>query len=125
MTESHQLTAEGLTLRYGDRTVIEGLDLAVAPLELHPFNEAKSNLRLLEYGYLGWPVICTDILPYQTDAPPVLRLPNDPARWIATIRERCAERAALVREGEALQAWVRANYILEDRLDDWLTALTR
>ncbi len=31
MTESHQLTAEGLTLRYGDRTVIEGLDLAVAP----------------------------------------------------------------------------------------------
>ena len=101
------------------------LDLAVAPLELHPFNEAKSNLRLLEYGYLGWPVICTDILPYQTDAPPVLRLPNDPARWIAAIRERCAERAALVREGEALQAWVRANYILEDRLDDWLTALTR
>ena len=101
------------------------LDLAVAPLEIHPFNEAKSNLRLLEYGYLGWPVICTDILPYQTDSPPVLRLPNDPVRWIAAIRERCAERAALAREGEALRTWVRANYILEDRLDDWLAALTR
>ncbi|MBK8533723.1 MAG: hypothetical protein IPL59_00575 [Candidatus Competibacteraceae bacterium] len=41
------------------------LDPAVAPLEHHRFNRAKSNLRLLEYGVLGWPVVCTDILPYQ------------------------------------------------------------
>jgi hypothetical protein len=26
------------------------LDLAIAPLEINPFNESKSNLRLLEYG---------------------------------------------------------------------------
>ncbi|GGD70765.1 ABC transporter ATP-binding protein [Microbacterium murale] len=31
MTEAHTLTAEGVTLAYGDRTVIEGLDLQVAP----------------------------------------------------------------------------------------------
>ncbi|SDH58012.1 ABC transporter ATP-binding protein [Microbacterium pygmaeum] len=31
MTENHQLTAENLTLGYGDRTVIEALDLAVPP----------------------------------------------------------------------------------------------
>ncbi|MFT4137289.1 ABC transporter ATP-binding protein [Microbacterium sp.] len=31
MTESHQLTAEGLTLSYGERTIVDGLDLAVAP----------------------------------------------------------------------------------------------
>lgn len=31
MTESHQLSAEGVTLGYGDRTIIEGLDLAVSP----------------------------------------------------------------------------------------------
>ncbi|MGH6981840.1 MAG: glycosyltransferase, partial [Stellaceae bacterium] len=31
------------------------LDLAIAPLEFNPFNEAKSNLRLLEYGVLGYP----------------------------------------------------------------------
>ena len=101
------------------------LDLAIAPLEVHPFNEAKSNLRLLEYGYLGWPVICTDILPYQTDDPPVLRLPNDPARWIAAIRERVAERDALARSGDALQAWVHRHYLLESHLDEWYAALTR
>ena len=31
MTTSHQLSAERITLAYGDRTVIEGLDLAIAP----------------------------------------------------------------------------------------------
>lgn len=31
MTEAHTLTAEGVTLAYGDRTVIEGLDLRIAP----------------------------------------------------------------------------------------------
>ncbi|KDA04702.1 iron dicitrate ABC transporter ATP-binding protein [Microbacterium sp. CH12i] len=31
MTEAHTLSAEGVTLAYGDRTVIEGLDLRIAP----------------------------------------------------------------------------------------------
>ena len=31
MTESHQLAAQDITLAYGDRTVVEGLDLAIAP----------------------------------------------------------------------------------------------
>jgi GT2 family glycosyltransferase len=98
------------------------LDLAVAPLEIHPFNEAKSNLRLLEYGILGWPVICTDILPYQTDNPPVTRLPNDPKRWIAAIRERVAEPDAMAAEGDLLREWVKKHYLLEQRLDQWFDA---
>ncbi|MDR7185921.1 iron complex transport system ATP-binding protein [Microbacterium trichothecenolyticum] len=31
MTESHSLSAEGLTLSYGDRTIVEGLDLVIPP----------------------------------------------------------------------------------------------
>ena len=31
MTEAHTLTAESVTLAYGDRTIIDGLDLAIAP----------------------------------------------------------------------------------------------
>ncbi len=31
MTESHILTTEGLTLSYGDRTIVEGLDLVIPP----------------------------------------------------------------------------------------------
>lgn len=99
------------------------LDLAIAPLAIHPFNEAKSNLRLLEYGILGWPVICTDIFPYRTNDPPVTRLTNDAGTWIAAVREKIADRASLAREGDALRQWVLDNYILEDHLDRWLDAL--
>ena len=123
VTEYHPYVT--LLAEYPAKLASLDLDLAIAPLEVHPFNEAKSNLRLLEYGYLGWPVICTDILPYQTDDPPVLRLPNDPARWIAAIRERVAERDALACSGDALQAWVHRHYLLESYLDEWYAALTR
>jgi CDP-glycerol glycerophosphotransferase (TagB/SpsB family)/GT2 family glycosyltransferase/glycosyltransferase involved in cell wall biosynthesis len=101
------------------------LDLAVAPLEIHPFNEAKSNLRLLEYGVLGWPVICTDIYPYQTNNPPVVRVSNEVESWVAAIRQLLADKAALIDAGSALKAWVLQHYILEDHLDEWLEALTK
>jgi GT2 family glycosyltransferase/glycosyltransferase involved in cell wall biosynthesis len=99
------------------------LDLAVAPLEIHPFNECKSNLRILEYGALGWPVICTDIDPYRTASAPVARLPNTPSAWIAAIRERVCDRPSLKREGTLLRQWVNANYILDEHLDSWFEAL--
>ncbi len=99
------------------------LDVAVAPLALHPFNEAKSNLRLLEYGILGWPVVCTDIHPYQ--GPPVKRVPNEPRAWIEAIRERAHDPEAAAREGQALREWVLRGFILEDHLEEWAAALNR
>jgi hypothetical protein len=99
------------------------LDLAVAPLEIHPFNEAKSNLRLLEYGVMGWPVVCTDIHPYQNA--PVKRVANEPQAWIDAIRERVHDLDAAEREGDQLKAWVLQNFMLEDHLDEWMRALVR
>lgn len=108
---------------YPARLASLNLDLAVAPLEIHPFNEAKSNLRLLEYGALGWPVICTDILPYQTANPPVTRLPNQPQLWIEAIRARIDQPDMLAREGDALRAWVWRHFRQEDHLDSWERAI--
>ncbi len=102
---------------YAAKLATLDLDLALAPLELHPFNEAKSNLRLLEYGVLGYPVLCSDILPYQCGLP-VTRLPNRQRDWIAAIRERVVDRAALEREGAALREAVLADWLLEDHLDE-------
>jgi GT2 family glycosyltransferase len=110
---------------YPEKLASLDLDLAIAPLEIHPFNEAKSNLRLLEYGILGCPVICTDIFPYQTDNPPLTRLPNDPDKWIAAIRGRLGEHEALAREGDVLREWVKKHYLLENRLDQWRDAFTK
>ena len=90
------------------------LDLAVAPLEDNAFNEAKSHLRLLEYGILGYPVICSDLTPYQGDLP-VTRVANRYRDWVRTLREAASDR-------DALRAKVLANWMMEDHLDTWLKA---
>jgi glycosyltransferase involved in cell wall biosynthesis len=98
------------------------LDVAIAPLEQHFFNEGKSNLRLLEYGIMGWPVVCSDIYPYQTNNAPVTRVNNIASEWIAAIRERIYDLDNAEREGEVLRQWVLKHYILEDHLDQWIQA---
>jgi glycosyltransferase involved in cell wall biosynthesis len=97
------------------------LDLAIAPLEMNRFNEAKSDLRILEYGALGWPVIATDIYPYQGKPVPVLA--NQPDCWVAAIRERVNDLDALALEGDRLREWVLNSRLLENNLDVWLRAL--
>ncbi len=97
------------------------LDVAVAPLENHPFNEAKSNLRILEHGVLGRPMVCTDIYPYQNA--PVVRVPNKTRAWVEAIHAYAHDLDAAERDGEALRTWVLDNYILDDHTDDWLSAL--
>ncbi|MEI2771211.1 MAG: hypothetical protein V9G98_10910 [Candidatus Competibacter sp.] len=94
------------------------LDLAVAPLEHHSFNEAKSNLRILEHGILGRPMVCTDIYPYRNA--PVKRVPNETSAWVEAIRERVRDLDAAEREGDTLRAWVLEHYILDDHTDEWL-----
>jgi len=97
------------------------LDLAIAPLTHNRFNECKTNLRLLEYGVMGWPVVCSDILPYQNA--PVTRVANNVNEWVRVIREKISEPDALLKEGALLKLWVGDNYMLDDHLDEWVAAL--
>ena len=96
------------------------LDLAIAPLEIHAFNEAKSHLKLLEYGILGYPVICTDITPYQGTYP-VTRLKNRFQEWVKAIREHVSDPDECIRRGDRLRDYVRQTWILEDNPDLWST----
>ena len=107
--------------QYPQKLATLNLDLAVAPLEHNRFNECKSNLRLLEYGVLGWPVIASDIAPYREA--PVCRVHNQPRAWIQAIRERCHDLDATRQEGDMLRDWVRQNWCLQQHLDEWLAAL--
>jgi len=97
------------------------LDLSIAPLMHNRFNECKTNLRLLEYGVMGWPVVCSDILPYQ--AAPVTRVANNVNEWVRVIREKINEPDELLKEGELLKQWVVDNYMLSDHVDEWSAAL--
>jgi hypothetical protein len=97
------------------------LDLAIAPLEDVPFNHGKSHLKLLEYGMLGYPVVCTDITPYQ-GAYPVTRVKNRLKHWVAAIREEVSDLDELAKRGDALRDYTKAHWMLEDNLDIWLKA---
>jgi len=97
------------------------LDLAIAPLMHNRFNECKTNLRLLEFGIMGWPVVCTDIVPYKNA--PVTHVANNVNEWIRVIREKINEPDELLREGAVLRQWVIDNYMLDDHIGEWATAL--
>lgn len=107
--------------RYPDKMAALKLDLAIAPLEINPFNEAKSHLRILEYGILGYPVVCSDIFPYQ-GAFPVTRVKNRNRDWVDAIRAMVSDLDAAYRSGQELKAVIERDWMLEDHLDDWLSA---
>jgi glycosyltransferase involved in cell wall biosynthesis len=98
------------------------LDIAIAPIEDNFFNECKSNLRLLEYGAMGWPVVCSDVYPYKTDNPPVLRVKNNPTEWVKTIRSLYDSKLRHVK-AEALYQWVMSHYLLEHNSKKWFQSI--
>ena len=101
------------------------LDIAIAPLQDNRFNESKSNLRLLEYGAMGWPVVCSDVYPFRTGNPPVWRLPNEAPAWLEALRTLIAEPARRARMAEELHQWVRKHHFLMTRSEEWFHAVMR
>ncbi|MGE8499339.1 MAG: glycosyltransferase [Pseudomonas sp.] len=88
------------------------LDLALAPVEQNLFNECKSNLRLLEYGACGFPVVCSDLVCYQGDLP-VTRVKNRFKDWVDAIRAHISDLDATARMGDELRAQVNRDWMLE------------
>lgn len=111
--------------RYPDYLAQLDLDLAIAPLEDNLFNRCKSQLRLLEYGACGYPVVCSDVHTFAEHGLPVTRVKNRYKDWVDAIRAHLADPDASAAEGERLQAAVRAEWMLEGKgLDAWFEAWT-
>lgn len=92
------------------------LDLGLAPVEYNLFNECKSNLRQLEYGACGIPIICTDIRPYQEGQQaglPVTLVKNRYKDWVDAIRMHINDLDETARMGDELRAKVLAEWMLE------------
>ena len=97
------------------------LDLALAPLEFHIFNDCKSNLRLLEYGACGYPVICTDTEAYRGHLPCTRVYSNSTDEWLQAIRMHLADPDASYRMGDELREAVHRDFMLRgDNLQHWL-----
>ncbi|CAM3963942.1 Glycosyltransferase like family 2 [Ectopseudomonas alcaliphila] len=98
------------------------LDLALAPVEQNLFNECKSNLRLLEYGACGFPVICSDLVCYRGDLP-VTRVKNRFRDWVDAIRMHISDLDAAAQAGDRLRDAVYRDWMLEgENLERWRRA---
>lgn len=108
--------------RYPAMLARMNLDLALAPLEQNLFNECKSNLRLLEYGACGYPVVASDVRPYQGGLPVTL-VKNRFKDWVDAIRAHTRDLDAAARAGDRLRAEVERDWMLEGvHVQHWLNA---
>ncbi|YCH29162.1 glycosyltransferase [Erwinia sp. D4-22] len=100
------------------------LDLALAPVEDNLFNACKSNLRLMEYGACGIPVICSDVACYRGDLP-VTRVRNRFKDWRDAIRMHLNDPDASALMGEELRQAIQRDWMLNgDNLVRWSKAWT-
>lgn len=109
------------TPQYPAKLASLNLDLAIAPIAHNDFNECKSNLKLLEYGILGYPVIASDFGPYRGDFPVEL-VKNRARDWVRAIREHVADLDSCATRGDLLRKHVLSGWILQDNVESWRSA---
>ena len=108
--------------QYPEKLASLRLDLALAPLEDNLFNACKSNLKILEYGICGYPVIASDIECYRGGLPVIL-VKNRYRDWMEAIRSHLADRQALAARGRALHATIQRDWMLTGvELEKWRDA---
>lgn len=109
------------TLQYPAKLASLNLDVAIAPIDHNDFNTCKSNLKLLEYGILGYPVIASDFGPYQCNFPVTL-VKNRTRDWVKAIREHIHDLDAAASQGDKLRDHVIQGWILQDHVEEWRSA---
>ena len=87
-----------------------GLDLALAPLTASVFNQCKSNLRVLEYGAAGYPVLASRGPTYE--GCPVEFVKNTTEDWLSAIRALVADEARRDELAQRLHDWVSSTCLL-------------
>lgn len=108
--------------------ILSEFDVGIVPLELNPFNDAKSALKGLEFAAVGVPVVASPTPEYRRMARGNGAHGMRPACWLATSRAEWrnqlgklvrfpAWRAELAAHG---RAWA-ATQTVEAHADDWRT----
>jgi glycosyltransferase involved in cell wall biosynthesis len=91
------------------------IDVAVAPLEPNNFNDSKSEIKAIEAGHYGIPLICTDIGCYDeiiTNGETGFLIPPDNkyGTWVKTLTKVCKDRKLIKHMGQNLKKIVDENY---------------
>lgn len=90
-----------------------GHRIAIAPLIKNQFNSCKSNLKVLEAGCKGLPIITSKCLPYYNPLDSeVVIYANNKEEWRFALHRLWKDRAYCHDKGEALAEHVREHYSL-------------
>lgn len=93
----------------------DGHSLAVAPLIDSPFNRCKSNLKILEAGAKGLPIICSKVLPYYNPIDEsVVSYAETTQDWHTEVKRYLNNPSYREDRGAALAEHVRLHYRMED-----------
>jgi len=91
-------------------------DIAIAPLQGHRFNVAKSDLKLLEYSMIGLPIVASRVAPYENslkhgETGYFARNPKDWLKYLSMLVEDPERR---VRLAAAARAWAETRTMTQN-----------
>lgn len=90
------------------------LDLGLLPRQASLQNDCRDDVRVLQLGACGVPVICSDVRSYQDyHLYPFKRVANTSRAWLDAIRLHLSDLDACAMLGDALREAVMANGLLE------------
>lgn len=100
------------------------LDIALVPMADTFANACSGDLRVLQHAACGHAVICSRVPGFAGGGVlPLSRVENSPEDWVRAIRLHLSDLDASAALGDALQAAVRADWLLEGRgLERWQKA---
>lgn len=92
----------------------DGHQISIAPLVDNPFNNAKSNLKILEAGAKGLPLICSPRENYFTEEfKDLVYFADSLAEWRDLVEYLVESPDICVEKGMALAKYVRAQYSID------------
>lgn len=97
------------------------LDIAVAPLEAHVFNQSKSFIKILEYALCGVPVVASSVGPYRDyqNRGGAILTASDGREWKLRLSE-LIENPELRKElAQTNLDWVKANHTMDNTMEAW------
>jgi O-antigen biosynthesis protein len=103
--------------------LLSKFDLALIPMQDHAYNRCKSALKVIDYGAVGVPSICSPVAPFK-DLPKVVCTPvlAGDGEWFTRIEEFLHDKAAGKIPSRQLARSVRQHHGLREHLlDYWLT----
>ena len=101
-------------------------DIAIAPLVDHPFNQAKSAIKFLEYSALGTPGVYSQLDPYQGV---IVNGENgflacSEQEWFEALSRLITDPGLRLQVAANAQQTVRGSWLLSEHAQEWLDTYT-